>query len=107
MELNEGTLVDEEKDQACHPAEYIAQQTRDILFHSGLCHWFDGVTALAPPCAAPQLGQNPALSATIAPHFVQCGIAPPRNYTRCREANKIPFAQQEKICLSSANFGEE
>jgi hypothetical protein len=23
---------------------------------------------------APQLGQNPALSATAAPHFVQCGM---------------------------------
>jgi hypothetical protein len=28
-------------------------------------------------CVAPQLGQKAALSATAAPHFVQCGINPP------------------------------
>ena len=38
MELHERTLIDEEKDQARHPAKHIAQQTRDIFFHARLCH---------------------------------------------------------------------
>src|SRR5689334_14446557 len=59
----------------------------------------DDATAPAPLCAAPQLGQNPALSATMAPHFVQCGIAPPRNHAHSREPNKIPRARQEETYL--------
>jgi hypothetical protein len=33
-----------------------------------------GAADLAAGCGAPQFGQNPALSATAAPHFVQWGI---------------------------------
>src|SRR5277367_6072439 len=29
--------------------------------------------ATPPACGAPQLGQNPTLSATVVPHLVQCG----------------------------------
>ena len=42
-----------------------------------VCIEVAGAVGAPAACVAPQLGQKAALSATAAPHFVQCGINPP------------------------------